>query len=151
MRMSLADASGKTAWLAHSGPEGRTAEVACGRAPSEAGAALTPVEGFDVLGFHIRRHPNAGLLELVEYRYALVDAGLAKTSDFTPLVVVLDEFAELREDLLEWYPQVKPAAAGWIASRRLCIRRAGLVARHAPPGCTCVCCCSAQIYGVPDR
>ncbi|MGV1009982.1 MAG: LAGLIDADG family homing endonuclease [Dermatophilaceae bacterium] len=69
-------------------------------------------------------------LELVEYRYALVDAGLAKISDFTPLVVVLDEFAELREDLLEWYPRVKPPGRG-VDSKPPTLRQVGRLGRKA--------------------
>jgi S-DNA-T family DNA segregation ATPase FtsK/SpoIIIE len=45
--------------------------------------------------------------ELMEYRYSLIEAGQAQVSDFEPLVVFLDEFAEFRSNLGEWYAQIK--------------------------------------------
>ena len=45
--------------------------------------------------------------ELMEYRYQLVEDGTATVNDFEPLVVFLDEFAEFRSNLFEWYAQVK--------------------------------------------
>jgi S-DNA-T family DNA segregation ATPase FtsK/SpoIIIE len=45
--------------------------------------------------------------ELMEYRYRLMESGEASPRDFEPLVVFLDEFAEFRANLLEWYPSVK--------------------------------------------
>lgn len=67
-------------------------------------------------------------LAVVEHRYSLVEAGLAKTRDFTPLVVILDEFAELREDLLQWYPQVKGTKG---ESKPPTLRQVGRLARKA--------------------
>jgi len=46
--------------------------------------------------------------ELMEHRYRLIERGEARNTDFEPLLVVLDEFAEFRSGLLEWYPTVKP-------------------------------------------
>lgn len=43
----------------------------------------------------------------MEYRYQLIEDGKASVSDFEPLVVFLDEFAEFRSNLFEWYAQVK--------------------------------------------
>ena len=45
--------------------------------------------------------------ELMEYRYQLIEDGKATVNDFEPLVVFLDEFAEFRSNLLEWYAQIK--------------------------------------------
>lgn len=45
--------------------------------------------------------------ELMEYRYQLIEDGLAHPSDFDPLVVFLDEYAEMRLNLLELYRQIK--------------------------------------------
>lgn len=45
--------------------------------------------------------------ELMEHRYELIEAGRAAVTDFEPLVVFLDEFAEFRSNLLEWYAQIK--------------------------------------------
>lgn len=45
--------------------------------------------------------------KIVNERYALIKKGQAKTSDFEPLVVVIDELAELVQNLLDWYPEVK--------------------------------------------
>jgi len=45
--------------------------------------------------------------ELMEYRYQLIEDGKATVNDFEPLVLFLDEFAEFRANLLEWYGQVK--------------------------------------------
>lgn len=45
--------------------------------------------------------------ELMEYRYQLIEDGLAQPSDFDPLVVFLDEYAEMRLNLLEFYRQIK--------------------------------------------
>ena len=43
----------------------------------------------------------------MEYRYRLIEEGKASVNDFEPLVVFLDEFAEFRSNLLEWYAQIK--------------------------------------------
>ncbi len=45
--------------------------------------------------------------ELMEYRYQLIEEGKATVNDFEPLVVFLDEFAEFRSNLFEWYAQIK--------------------------------------------
>lgn len=45
--------------------------------------------------------------ELMEYRYQLIEDGKATVEDFEPLVVFLDEFAEFRSNLVEWYAQIK--------------------------------------------
>lgn len=45
--------------------------------------------------------------ELMEYRYQLIEDGQATVNDFEPLVVFLDEFAEFRSNLFEWYAQIK--------------------------------------------
>lgn len=45
--------------------------------------------------------------ELMEDRYKLIEQGRATVNDFEPLVVFLDEFAEFRSNLLEWYAQIK--------------------------------------------
>ena len=45
--------------------------------------------------------------ELMEHRYALIEAGKARVEDFEPLVVFLDEFAEFRSNLIEWYATIK--------------------------------------------
>lgn len=45
--------------------------------------------------------------ELMEYRYQLIEEGKATVNDFEPLVVFLDEFAEFRSNLAEWYAQIK--------------------------------------------
>ena len=44
---------------------------------------------------------------LMEDRYKLIERGQATVNDFEPLVVFLDEFAEFRSNLLEWYAQIK--------------------------------------------
>ena len=45
--------------------------------------------------------------ELMEYRYWLIESGKATINDFEPLVVFLDEYAEFRSNLIEWYAQIK--------------------------------------------
>ena len=45
--------------------------------------------------------------QLMEHRYQLIERGKASVNDFEPLVVFLDEFAEFRSNLLEWYAQIK--------------------------------------------
>ena len=44
---------------------------------------------------------------VMETRYALIEAGTHTVADFEPLVIFLDEFAEFRSNLMEWYAQVK--------------------------------------------
>lgn len=45
--------------------------------------------------------------ELMEYRYNLIVQGKARTEDFTPLLVVVDEYADMRANILEWYSTIK--------------------------------------------
>ena len=45
--------------------------------------------------------------QLVDYRYRLVEEGRARISDFEPLVVILDEWAEFVASLSDWYEVVK--------------------------------------------
>jgi S-DNA-T family DNA segregation ATPase FtsK/SpoIIIE len=45
--------------------------------------------------------------ELMEHRYQLIVSGRASESDFEPLMVFLDEFADFRANLLDWYAGVK--------------------------------------------
>lgn len=40
-------------------------------------------------------------------RYTLIKKGQAKVSDFEPLTLIIDELAELVQNLLAWYPEVK--------------------------------------------
>ena len=44
---------------------------------------------------------------LMEKRYKLIEDGECTVDDFEPLVVFLDEFAEFRSNLLEWYAAIK--------------------------------------------
>ena len=81
--------------------------------------------------------------ELMEYRYQLIEDGKASVNDFEPLVVFLDEYAEFRSNLLEWYAQIKvkgdptkPPDAGR--------GRAAWPARRAPPASTWSCPPSAR-------
>lgn len=45
--------------------------------------------------------------ELMEYRYAQVVSGRAKISDFDPLLLFIDEFADFKNNLKDWYLQHK--------------------------------------------
>lgn len=45
--------------------------------------------------------------ELMERRYELIESGRARVTDFEPLLVVLDEYAEFVAGLGEWYPTIK--------------------------------------------
>lgn len=47
------------------------------------------------------------VLQLMQWRYKLIETGRARVEQFEPLLVVLDEFTEFRDELLEWYPGVK--------------------------------------------
>lgn len=49
--------------------------------------------------------------ELMEHRYQMVVNGDAHPSEFAPLFVVVDEYADMRKNLLSWYPGVKPKGA----------------------------------------
>ncbi len=44
---------------------------------------------------------------LMERRYELIEKGESTVNEFEPLVVFLDEFAEFRSNLLEWYAGIK--------------------------------------------
>ena len=44
---------------------------------------------------------------VMETRYAQIEAGTHTVADFEPLIIFLDEFAEFRSNLVEWYAQVK--------------------------------------------
>ena len=44
---------------------------------------------------------------VMETRYAQIEAGTHTVADFEPLIIFLDEFAEFRSNLLEWYAQIK--------------------------------------------
>lgn len=55
---------------------------------------------------------------LMKERYEAGEAGTARTEDFTPLMLVLDEFTELIKDIAAWYVKLRssrPAAEtrGW--------------------------------------
>lgn len=45
--------------------------------------------------------------EVMEHRYELITSGRARESDFEPLLVFLDEFADFRGNLAAWYAEVK--------------------------------------------
>ncbi|MGL5824985.1 MAG: hypothetical protein ACRCYU_09240 [Nocardioides sp.] len=45
--------------------------------------------------------------ELMEYRYQLVVERRARTEDFEPLMLFVDEFTDLKANLLTWYAQIK--------------------------------------------
>ncbi len=45
--------------------------------------------------------------ELMEYRYQLVVDGMARSEDFEPLIVFIDEFTDLKANLLTWYTEIK--------------------------------------------
>lgn len=45
--------------------------------------------------------------ELMEYRYQLVVDGLARSEDFEPLVVFVDELTDLHANLVSWYSGIK--------------------------------------------
>lgn len=45
--------------------------------------------------------------ELMEYRYQLVVERRARSEDFEPLMVFVDEFTDLKANLLTWYSQIK--------------------------------------------
>lgn len=45
--------------------------------------------------------------ELMEHRYQLIVTGRASETDFEPLMVFLDEFADFRANCLDWYATVK--------------------------------------------
>ncbi|WP_448812117.1 FtsK/SpoIIIE domain-containing protein [Agromyces bauzanensis] len=45
--------------------------------------------------------------EVMEQRYRLIVTGRASVDDFEPMVLFLDEFADFREELGDWYPEIK--------------------------------------------
>jgi hypothetical protein len=45
--------------------------------------------------------------EVMEHRYALITSGRARESDFEPLLLFLDEFADFRSNLMAWYSEIK--------------------------------------------
>jgi len=45
--------------------------------------------------------------EVMEHRYDLITSGRARESDFEPLLLFLDEWADFRGNLLAWYSEVK--------------------------------------------
>ncbi len=44
---------------------------------------------------------------VMEHRYNLITTGRAKESDFEPLLVFLDEYADFRGNLMAWYTDIK--------------------------------------------
>jgi hypothetical protein len=46
--------------------------------------------------------------DLMEQRYALIESGKARISDFEPLLLIIDEFATFRGRVQRWYKTVKP-------------------------------------------
>lgn len=86
------------------------------------GAAVWVVDGKGVEFLGFQDWPNVQIVatsiaeqvavihrawELMEHRYELVTSGRAHESDFEPLFVVLDEYADFRGNLLDWYAEVK--------------------------------------------
>lgn len=45
--------------------------------------------------------------EVMEHRYHLIVTGQASETDFEPLMLFLDEFADFRANLMEWYAGIK--------------------------------------------
>lgn len=45
--------------------------------------------------------------EVMEQRYKMIVEGRATEDDFEPMVVFLDEFADYREELTDWYAEIK--------------------------------------------
>jgi S-DNA-T family DNA segregation ATPase FtsK/SpoIIIE len=72
--------------------------------------------------------------ELMEYRYQLVVDGLARSEDFEPLIVFIDEFTDLKANLLTWYPEIK--VKGDPPNQRPWVRSARSPARDVPRECT---------------
>jgi hypothetical protein len=64
--------------------------------------------------------------EVMEHRYALITSGRAKESDFEPLVVFLDEYADFRGNLLAWYAEIKVKGD---PTRPLALSRVASIAR----------------------
>ncbi|MDQ2850966.1 MAG: FtsK/SpoIIIE domain-containing protein [Actinomycetota bacterium] len=49
--------------------------------------------------------------QLMERRYEQIESGAAKRDDFEPVLLVVDEWADVRANLLAWYAQHKPKGA----------------------------------------
>lgn len=45
--------------------------------------------------------------QVMEHRYQLITQGLAREEDFEPLMVFVDEYADFRANLMDWYVGVK--------------------------------------------
>lgn len=45
--------------------------------------------------------------QLMEHRYSLITSGRACEADFEPLMLFLDEFADFRANLMDWYSLIK--------------------------------------------
>lgn len=45
--------------------------------------------------------------ELMEHRYRLIESGRARTEDFMPYLLFVDEFADFKVNLMDWYLGVK--------------------------------------------
>lgn len=69
--------------------------------------------------------------ELMDYRYRLIEDNKASSDDFEPLVVFLDEFAEFRARLLEWYPRVRVTGQGGDPAKPATLTEAQSLARLA--------------------
>lgn len=46
--------------------------------------------------------------QVMEHRYELIVSGRAREEDFEPLMLFIDEWADFRGNLMEWYAGVKP-------------------------------------------
>ncbi|WP_233552915.1 FtsK/SpoIIIE domain-containing protein [Jiangella rhizosphaerae] len=56
---------------------------------------------------------------LMEYRYQLITKGTVTENNFEPLLLFLDEWADFRANLLDWYADVKPGGRGSSKPRAL--------------------------------
>lgn len=78
-------------------------------------------KGSEFLG--LRDWPNVGIVAnrvpeqvavihrahaIMEERYSLVEQGQAKTADFEPVLLLIDEWADFRGNLMAWYSHAKP-------------------------------------------
>lgn len=64
--------------------------------------------------------------QLMEHRYELIVEGRKSEADFEPLVVVIDEWADFRGNLLEWYAGVKQKGD---PTKPACLAMAASIAR----------------------
>lgn len=66
--------------------------------------------------------------EVMDTRYKLVTAGQASETDFEPLAVILDEWADFRGNSLHWYATIKqkgdPSAPPWFDLLAALLRKA---------------------------